>query len=77
MERKRDPRRDEAFEIWKKQNGEITNRAIAEQLDVPEKTISGWKSRDKWNGSKEEDECSTTKKKRSTAKKKKRTDFLF
>jgi len=47
--RKRDPRRDEAFEIWKKHNGEITNRAIAEQLDVPEKTIGGWKSKDKWN----------------------------
>jgi len=47
--RKRDPRRDEAFEIWKQHNGEITNRAIAEQLDVPEKTIGGWKSKDKWN----------------------------
>ena len=49
MARKRDPRRDEAFEIWKQHNGEITNRAIAEQLDVPEKTIGGWKSKDKWN----------------------------
>lgn len=50
MARKRDPRRDEAFQIWKQHDGKITNRAIAEQLDVPEKTIGGWKSKDKWNG---------------------------
>lgn len=49
MARQRDPKRDEAFEIWKQHNGEITNRALAEQLGVPEKTISGWKSKDKWN----------------------------
>jgi uncharacterized protein YjcR len=46
--RKRDPNRDKALVIWKEQNGEITNRALAEQLDVPEKTIGGWKSKDKW-----------------------------
>ncbi|OXS77945.1 terminase small subunit [Domibacillus enclensis] len=49
MARQRDPKRDEAFEIWKLHIGEITNRALAEQLGVPEKTISGWKSKDKWN----------------------------
>ncbi|OES45821.1 terminase small subunit [Domibacillus iocasae] len=49
MARQRDPKRDEAFEIWKQHNREITNRALAEQLGVPEKTISGWKSKDKWN----------------------------
>jgi phage terminase small subunit len=49
MARQRNPKRDEAFEIWKQHNGEITNRALAEQLGVPEKTISGWKSKDKWN----------------------------
>jgi phage terminase small subunit len=47
--RKRDPNRDKAYEVWKKANGDITNRAIAEQLGVPEKTIGGWKSKDKWN----------------------------
>lgn len=62
MARKRDPRRDEAFEIWKQHNGEITNRLIAEQLDIPEKTISAWKSRDKWNAVLQKDECSTTNK---------------
>ncbi|MCM3152247.1 terminase small subunit [Priestia megaterium] len=65
MARKRDPRRDEAFGIWKQNNGEITNRAIAEQLDIPEKTISAWKSRDKWNAVLQKDECSTANKKSS------------
>lgn len=65
MARKRDPRRDEAFGIWKQHNGEITNRAIAEQLDIPEKTISAWKSRDKWNAVLQKDECSTSNKKSS------------
>jgi phage terminase small subunit len=49
MPRARDPNRDKAFEIWKKHNGEITNRKLAEMLDVSEKTLSGWKSKDKWN----------------------------
>ncbi|MRG86994.1 phage terminase small subunit [Salinibacillus xinjiangensis] len=49
MARKRDPRRDESFELWKKHGGNITNREIAKQLDLPEKTIGGWKSKDKWN----------------------------
>lgn len=49
MARVRSPARDEAFEIYKKYNGEITLREIAKQLDVPEKSISGWKVKDKWN----------------------------
>jgi phage terminase small subunit len=48
MPRARDPNRDKSFEIWKQQKGKITNRAIAEQLGVPEKTIGAWKSKDKW-----------------------------
>jgi phage terminase small subunit len=67
MPRKRDPKRDEAFETFKKHKGNITNRAIAEELDIPEKTISAWKSRDKWSAALKID-CSTTKKIRSTAK---------
>ena len=59
MARKRDPRRDEAFELFKKSNGSITNREIAEKLSVPEKTISAWKSRDKWNAVLQNDNCST------------------
>lgn len=49
MARKRDPRRDEAFQIWRSEKGEITNRALAEKLNVSEKTLSGWKSKDNWN----------------------------
>lgn len=49
MARQRDPKRDKSFEIWKQHNGEITNRAIAEQLGIDEKKIAVWKQRDKWN----------------------------
>ncbi|PJK24556.1 small subunit of terminase, partial [Enterococcus mundtii] len=62
MARKRDPRRDEAFGLFKKSNGTITNREISEKLSVPEKTISAWKSRDKWNEVLQKDECSTANK---------------
>lgn len=74
MARKRDPRREEAFEIFKNSNGEIANRKIAELLDVPEKTISGWKSKDKWlqqlNGVLPKKKRSTPKNKGSTSKEK-------
>lgn len=49
MPRKRDPKRDKAYEIWKQHNGDITNRSIAEQLEVDEKKVAVWKQRDKWN----------------------------
>lgn len=49
MARTRDPNRDKALEIWKQHKGEITNRAIAEQLDIDEKKVAVWKQRDKWN----------------------------
>ncbi|MFT4415311.1 phage terminase small subunit [Fredinandcohnia humi] len=48
MPRPRDPKRNEAFEIWKNHEGNITNRAIAEQLGISEKTVGGWKSKDNW-----------------------------
>lgn len=76
MSRKRNPKRDEAFEIWKKHKGEITNKEIAEQVDAPAKTISAWKSRDKWSAALKPDECSTTKKKRSTTTKKKEKEVF-
>lgn len=60
MPRARDPNRDKAFEIFKEHNGNITNRKIAEILDCPEKTISAWKSRDKWNAVLQTNDCSTT-----------------
>lgn len=49
MARARSPNRDKAFEIYKEHNGNITNREIAKLLDISEKTISGWKFKDKWN----------------------------
>lgn len=55
MARERDPKRDLAFQMWKESDGKITNREIANTLDVDEKKIATWKTRDKWN-------CSTTKK---------------
>lgn len=68
MARQRDPNREKAFLIFKEHKGNITNRAIAQQLDVLEKTISAWKSRDKWVEKLGGEVCSTTKKKRSTTK---------
>lgn len=49
MPRARDPNRDKAFEIYKKHKGKIQNREISKLLNVPEKTVSGWKCKDKWN----------------------------
>lgn len=49
MARVRSPNRDKAFEIYKKNNGNITNREIASVLNEDEKVIAVWKSRDKWN----------------------------
>ena len=63
MARARDPNRDKAFEMYKQNNGNITNRKIGEVLGVPEKTISAWKCRDKWVECSTTDDCSTTKKK--------------
>lgn len=49
MPRQRSPNRDRAFEIYKEHGGNIENRRIAEMLDIPEKTVGGWKCKDKWN----------------------------
>lgn len=62
MARARSPNRDKALQIFLNHKGDITNRAIAEQLDEKEKTISNWKSRDQWNVVLQKGECSTTNK---------------
>lgn len=49
MARVRSPNRDKAFEIYKEHAGNIANREISKILDISEKTISGWKAKDKWN----------------------------
>jgi len=48
MPRARSPKRDEAYEIYKKHKGNIENRRIAEQLGVDERLIAKWKHEDKW-----------------------------
>ena len=63
MPRGRSPNREKAYEIYKKNNGKITNKEIAMILSEKEKTISNWKCRDKWDCSTTKKECSTTKEK--------------
>lgn len=48
MARQRDPRRDEAFEIWKASGGETDLVDIAAQLGISAGTVRGWKSKDNW-----------------------------
>ncbi|QHZ52170.1 phage terminase small subunit [Paenibacillus larvae] len=66
MARARSPNRERALEIWLKHSGEISNRKLAEMLGEKEKTISNWKSRDKWNVVLQTGERSTTKKESKT-----------
>lgn len=69
MARERSPNRDKAFELYKESNGEIQNREIANILGISEKTVSGWKTKDKWisklNGVLQINERSTPKEKKS------------
>ena len=61
MARVRSPNRDKAYEIYKKHDGNITNREIAALLNEDEKVIAVWKSRDKWNVVQQSEERCTTK----------------
>ena len=67
MPRQRSPNRDKAFAIWQESGGTIENRRIAELLEISEKTVSGWKCKDKWeeqlNGVLQSDIRSTPKEK--------------
>jgi phage terminase small subunit len=47
--KQRDPKRDEAFEIYKASGGEINLNVIAAQLGVGDGTLRGWKAKDKWD----------------------------
>lgn len=49
MARKRDPRRNQALDIFLKNEGKIDLTKIADKLDVSAGTIRGWKSKDKWS----------------------------
>jgi uncharacterized protein YjcR len=48
MARQRDPRRNQAREIWLKSDGEKLLKEIAKELDVSDSQIRKWKSQDKW-----------------------------
>ncbi len=48
MARQRDPRRDQAKQIWLKYNGEKLLKDIAEELGISDSQIRKWKSQDKW-----------------------------
>lgn len=69
MARARSPNRDKAFEIYKENEGNITNREIAKILNEDEKVIAVWKSRDKWNKKRnvvqQSNKSCTTKEKRN------------
>ncbi|USK71749.1 phage terminase small subunit [Peribacillus asahii] len=49
MARPRDPRRDEAKQIWLKSNGELKLVDLANQIGVTSSTIRKWKATDKWD----------------------------
>ncbi|MDF2485846.1 MAG: Terminase small subunit [Herbinix sp.] len=49
MGRVRDPNREQAFLIYKQNNGFIDLVEIASQLNLPAGTIRGWKSKDSWD----------------------------
>lgn len=49
MARSRDPKRDEAFALYKNSHGAIKLKDIATQLEISEGTVRGWKSKDKWD----------------------------
>ncbi|MEC0701224.1 phage terminase small subunit [Bacillus haynesii] len=48
MARPRDPRRDEAFRLWKESSGTKKLKDIAEELGVSGSTVRKWKATDKW-----------------------------
>ncbi|WMW46614.1 phage terminase small subunit [Bacillus paralicheniformis] len=48
MARPRDPRRDEAFRLWKESYGTKKLKDIADELGVSSSTVRKWKATDKW-----------------------------
>lgn len=49
MGRQRDPKRDEAFEIYKASEGSTNLNVIAAQLGIGDGTLRGWKAKDSWD----------------------------
>ncbi|MFP7170784.1 phage terminase small subunit [Terribacillus sp. 7520-G] len=48
MARPRNPKRDEAFRLWKESNGTKALKEIAAELDVGDSQIRKWKNQDRW-----------------------------
>jgi len=48
MARPRDPRRDEAFRLWKESSGTKKLKDIADELGVSSSTVRKWKATDNW-----------------------------
>ncbi|MCY8020774.1 phage terminase small subunit [Bacillus licheniformis] len=48
MARPRDPRRDEAFRLWKESSGTKKLKDIADELGVSSSTVRKWKATGKW-----------------------------
>lgn len=48
MARPRDPRRDEAFRLWKESDRTRLLKDIADELGVASSTVRKWKANDKW-----------------------------
>jgi phage terminase small subunit len=46
--RARDPKRDQAYELWKQSCGTAKLKDIADRLGVSEGTVRGWKNKDRW-----------------------------
>lgn len=70
MAKIRDPARDEAKKIYLENKG-ITNREIANRLNVDEKKIATWKYRDNWDNTTKKKNVVQQNKGRSTTNKKK------
>lgn len=49
MARPRNPKRDQAFEIWKESGGKKKLKDIASELGVSDSQIRKWKNQDKWD----------------------------
>lgn len=49
MARPRNPKRDEAFQMWLESKGQMLLKDIAEQLDLSDSQIRKWKNQDKWD----------------------------
>ena len=49
MARPRNPKRDQAFQLWKESNGTRLLKDIAEELECSQTLIRKWKNQDSWD----------------------------